>query len=297
MDKNNYRPKPDWLRVKANTGEANQTVMKLMRSLDLHTVCEEANCPNCGECFGRRIATFMILGRECTRNCTFCCVSKGEPAPPDPSEPAHLAEAVAQLGLRYAVITSVTRDDLPDGGSGHFAAVITAIRERLADASPIIEVLIPDFQGNLESLQKVTAARPEVINHNVETVPRLYPAVRPQADYQRSLTLLERVKQLDPLLLTKSGIMLGLGETSEEVLAVFDDLRRHHCDCLTIGQYLAPSAKHHPVVEFITPAQFEWYRDKASQAGFSYVASGPLVRSSYMADQAWEQMSKETSEK
>jgi lipoyl synthase len=196
-DKPRFQPKPAWLRVPANTGEANQAVMQLMRSLDLHTVCEEAHCPNCGECFGRRTATFMILGRECTRHCTFCCVSKGTPLPPDPAEPAHLAEAVASLGLRYVVITSVTRDDLPDGGASHFAQVIGAIRDRLGRDCPAIEVLIPDFQGDPDALRQVVEARPEVINHNIETVPRLYPEVRPQADYQRSLALLRRIKALD----------------------------------------------------------------------------------------------------
>lgn len=290
MNNPNFKPKPQWLRVPANTGAANESVMNMMRLLNLHTVCEEASCPNCGECFGRRTAAFMILGRECTRNCTFCCVSKGTPVPPDPSEPGNLAEAAARLGLRYVVVTSVTRDDLPDGGASHFASVITAIRGRLGDGCPVIEVLIPDFQGNSDSLKTVADARPEVINHNIETVPRLYPEVRPMANYQRSLELLGRVRKLDPAILTKSGIMLGLGETCDEVLAVFEDLRSHGCDCLTIGQYLAPSPKHHPLVEYITPEQFDWYRDRACQAGFRYVASGPLVRSSYMAEQGWQEM-------
>jgi len=291
MDKKKFTAKPDWLRVPANSGENNRSVMQLMQSLDLHTVCEEASCPNCGECFGRRTAAFMILGRECTRNCTFCCVSNGTPVPPDPMEPSHLADAVDQLDLKYVVITSVTRDDLPDGGAGHFASVITAIKEKLAERSPRIEVLIPDFQGDESALRTVISAQPDVINHNIETVLRLYPEVRPQADYRRSLNLLSLVKAIDPTRLTKSGIMLGLGETKMEVLEVFDDLRRHGCDFLTIGQYLAPSPKHHPLIEYITPEQFDWYREQAYLAGFLYVAAGPLVRSSYHAEDAWKKIS------
>lgn len=288
MDKKKFTPKPAWLRVPANSGENNREVMQLMQSLDLHTVCEEAGCPNCGECFGRRTATFMILGRNCTRNCTFCCVSNGAPTPPDPTEAGHLAEAVERLQLRYVVITSVTRDDLPDGGAAHFAAVIRAIRAKMAGACPRIEVLIPDFQGDEKALQTLIDAQPDVINHNIETVHRLYPEVRPQADYRRSLELLSRVKEADPTRMTKSGIMVGLGETKEEVLEVFADLRSHGCDFLTIGQYLAPSPQHHPLIEYVTPEQFDWYKEKAILAGFSYVASGPLVRSSYQAEQAWE---------
>jgi len=288
-----FSPKPEWLRVSANSGEANSAVMQMIQSLHLHTVCEEAACPNCGECFGQRTAAFMILGRNCTRNCTFCCVSKGVPTIPDPLEPKHVAEAIAQLALQYAVITSVTRDDLPDGGADHFARVITAIRETPGENSPLIEVLIPDFQGNEKVLQTVVDANPDVINHNIETVLRLYPTVRPQADYKRSLNLLLQVKRMAPSRLTKSGIMVGLGETSEEVLAVFKDLHLHGCDILTIGQYLAPSPRHHKVVEYVTPALFDWYRDQAYLAGFNYVASGPLVRSSYHAEKAWESI-KET---
>jgi len=291
MDKKKFTAKPDWLRVPANSGENNRSVMQLMQSLDLHTVCEEASCPNCGECFGRRTAAFMILGRECTRNCTFCCVSNGTPVPPDPMEPSHLADAVDQLDLKYVVITSVTRDDLQDGGAGHFASVITAIKEKLAERSPRIEVLIPDFQGDESALRTVISAQPDVINHNIETVLRLYPEVRPQADYRRSLNLLSLVKAIDPTCLTKSGIMLGLGETKMEVLEVFADLRRHGCDFLTIGQYLAPSPKHHPLIEYITPEQFDWYREQAYLAGFLYVAAGPLVRSSYHAEDAWKKIS------
>ena len=291
MDKRKFTPKPDWLRVQSNSGDTNRSVMELMQSLDLHTVCEEAACPNCGECFGRRTAAFMILGRECTRNCTFCCVSNGTPVPPDLMEPSHLADAVDQLDLKYVVITSVTRDDLQDGGAGHFASVITAIKEKLAERSPRIEVLIPDFQGDESALRTVISAQPDVINHNIETVLRLYPEVRPQADYRRSLNLLSLVKAIDPTCLTKSGIMLGLGETKMEVLEVFADLRRHGCNFLTIGQYLAPSPNHHPLIEYITPEQFDWYREQAYLAGFLYVAAGPLVRSSYHAEDAWKKIS------
>ena len=286
MDKKRFTPKPDWLRVQSNSGETNRSVMELMQSLDLHTVCEEAACPNCGECFGRRTAAFMILGRDCTRSCTFCCVNNGIPVQPDPGEAAHLAEAVERLGLEYVVITSVTRDDLPDGGAAHFAGVIEAIKQKLTAKCPRIEVLIPDFQGDEDALRTVIAAQPDVINHNIETVPRLYAEVRPQADYKRSLTLLRRVKGIDPSRYTKSGIMVGLGETKVEVLSVFADLRRHGCDFLTIGQYLAPSPKHHPLIEYITPEQFAWYKEQADLAGFLYTASGPLVRSSYHAEEA-----------
>jgi len=289
-----FKPKPAWLKVAANTGETNRAVMNLLQTLELHTVCEEANCPNCGECFGRKTATFMILGKTCTRNCTFCCVGKGIPVRPDPAEPSHIAQAVAQLALRYVVVTSVTRDDLPDGGAAHFAAVLRAIREKAGNetpqttaSAPVIEVLIPDFQGDEEALRTVVQAKPDVLNHNIETVPGLYKTVRPQAQYQRSLELLSRVKAIDPAMLTKSGIMLGLGETIKEVLEVFADLRRHHCDFLTIGQYLAPSSHHHPVIEYVTPEQFAWYREQALSAGFAHVSSGPLVRSSYQAEQGW----------
>lgn len=286
--KPNFKPKPSWLKVAANTGEANRAVMELLQSLELHTVCEEANCPNSGECFGHRTATFMILGTQCTRNCTFCCVGKGVPTSPDPLETFHIAEAVMKLGLQYVVVTSVTRDDLPDGGASHFVKVIDAIKAKRAGTSnPAIEVLIPDFQGDIEALLPVVRAGPDVINHNIETVPRLYRTVRPQARYERSLELLSRVKSMDPGMLTKSGIMLGLGETQEETLEVLADLRRHRCDFLTIGQYLAPSSKHHPVIEYVPPEQFEWYRKEALAMGFSHVASGPLVRSSYQAEQGW----------
>ncbi len=414
MNNPNFKPKPQWLKVPSNTGANNEAVMKMLQALSLHTVCEEANCPNCGECFGRKTATFMILGKECTRNCTFCCVSKGTPSMPDPLEPYNISKAVRELGLRYVVITSVTRDDLADGGAEHFAKVISAIKKTSNQAfdnleakaelkssenkseleilddelelkikgknseteselkfstksaedgtelefannksefnskleseskltsnktkpetaedgteiefevnnsepktatesehklgndksepklegknsenkleTAIVEVLIPDFAGDENALKIVIEAKPDVLNHNIETVERLYDSVRPQAQYQRSLDLLRKVKEFDASMLTKSGIMLGLGETKDEVLKVFKDLRKNHCDFLTIGQYLAPSSKHHVVVEYIAPEQFDWYKEQALKEGFLYVASGPLVRSSYMAEQGW----------
>jgi lipoic acid synthetase len=279
--------KPDWFKVQANAGEANEAVIRLIRSLNLHTVCEEANCPNAGECFGNKTATFMLLGSQCTRNCTFCAVGKGFPETPDPEEPARLAEAIAQLGLKHVVLTTVTRDDLADGGASHFVAVIRAIRERIPENTPAMEVLISDLQGNWDALQLIVAARPQVINHNVETVPRLYPEVRPEADFARSVELLRRVKKQNPDILTKSGIMVGLGETEPEVLSVMATLREAGCNLLTIGQYLAPSPKHHPVIEYIHPDQFLAYKKAGEAMGFAHVASGPLVRSSYHAGEAF----------
>lgn len=257
-----------------------------LSDLGLHTVCESAMCPNIGQCFGKRTATFMILGDVCTRACRFCAVSKGKPAPLDPAEPTKVAEAVAGLALRHAVITSVTRDDLPDGGAGAFAETIRAI-DREAPGT-IVEVLIPDFGGSREALAQVVEAAPEIINHNLETVPRLYATVRPQAVYSRSLELLWRVKELNPAIPTKSGLMLGLGETRDEVLAVMDDLRAVDCDMLTLGQYLRPSQWHLEVVEFITPEAFAEYQQIAEGKGFKSVASAPLVRSSFNAAEVFE---------
>ena len=276
--------KPEWLKIKALGGQNRTGVEDLLARLSLHTVCQEAACPNLMECYGRRTATFLILGPECTRNCTFCAVGKGTPLPLEEAEPERVALAVRELGLRYAVITSVTRDDLPDGGAGQFVRVIKAIRAICPETS--IEVLIPDFAGNREALAAVVAAAPDILNHNVETVPRLYPEVRPMADYQRSLDLLAAAKEMSPGLLTKSGIMVGLGETKEEVLALFSDLVQAGCAMLTVGQYLAPSRAHHEVVEYVHPDTFEDYRKAALEVGFSYVSSGPLVRSSYLADLA-----------
>jgi lipoic acid synthetase len=276
--------KPEWLKIKVQSGDEKTAVEAILEQLSLHTVCAEANCPNLMECFNRRTATFMILGRFCTRNCTFCNVEKGTPSQVDGDEPLHVAEAVRELCLKHVVITSVTRDDLADGGAGQFAEVIRAVKN--LNQGVVIEVLIPDLQGDYEALKLVTAANPEVINHNVETVPRLYPEVRPMAVYRRSLALLRNVKEIDPKILTKSGIMVGLGETEPEVVEVCQDLRSVGCDLLTIGQYLAPSRKHHPVVEYIHPDIFAKYRQIGLDLGFKHVASGPLVRSSYHADQA-----------
>lgn len=280
-----WTPKPDWLRAPSASGDACDAMVALLRDLDLHTVCEEARCPNAGECFRSGTATFMILGGTCTRSCRFCAVSRGCPAPPDPDEPRRVAEAVRRLGLRHVVVTSVTRDDLPDGGASQFARTVDAIRSlaRPEGPAPRVEVLIPDFRGDPDALGIVLAARPDVLNHNVETVPRLYPAVRPEADYARSLAVLERARQLNPEGWTKSGIMVGLGETPEEIETVFRDLRQVSCDMLTVGQYLAPTRTHLPVVEYVHPDQFERYRLLALAMGFRHVASSPRVRSSYHA--------------
>lgn len=253
-----------------------------MRSLGLHTVCQEANCPNLPECFNRQTATFLILGKNCSRNCSFCNVQKNQPEVVDPLEPFHVAEAVKGLGLKYVVITSVTRDDLADGGAKHFAMVVAQIKE--VNPGVLIELLIPDFQGAQKPLLEVIGAQPAVIGHNVETVPRLYPAVRPQAVYEKSLEVLDYLKVNSQNIFTKSGIMVGLGENEGEVISVFKDLRRVGCDFLTIGQYLAPSKKHHPVVEYIHPEVFERYRVIGLELGFREVASGPFVRSSYQAE-------------
>ncbi len=276
--------KPEWLRIKAHSTKGHEIVEEILKNFDLNTVCDEASCPNRGECFSRKTATFMILGSVCTRGCTFCNVSKGKPVTVDDNEPLNVAQAVKALALKHTVITSVTRDDLPDGGAAHFSRVIAAIKKEAPDVT--IEVLIPDFKGNNDALKKVVDANPKIINHNIETVPRLYHEVRPQADYHRSLKLLKEVKGIDGSIFTKSGIMLGLGEKTDEVLVVFKDLREAGCDFLTVGQYLAPSSAHHPVVEYIHPDQFNTLKKEAYEMGFLYVASGPLVRSSYMAEEA-----------
>lgn len=278
--------KPEWLKVTSKSGAANDAVLSMLRALGLHTVCEEASCPNRGECFSRKTATFMILGSHCTRHCRFCAVTKECPDIVDPDEPARVADAVKQLGLAHVVITSVTRDDLSDGGARHFARTIQAVQTSMPGCPPTIEVLIPDFQGSEDALSVVVDAGPDVLNHNIETVPRLYPTVRPEADYRRSLDLLGTAKKIRPQILTKSGIMVGLGETAEEVIQVLQDLRAVGCDLLTIGQYLAPSKNHLPVVAYIHPDQFEAYKRQAEEMGFRHVASGPLVRSSYHADEA-----------
>jgi lipoic acid synthetase len=282
-----HTKKPDWLRIKAQTGKNRAVVEDVLQRLSLHTVCEQAGCPNLMECFCSKTATFMILGKVCTRNCTFCQVLKGCPDTVSSIEPVHVSQAVKELDLKHVVITSVTRDDLDDGGAGHFAEVIRQIKALKMNVT--IEVLIPDFQGDMLALQKVIDAVPDVINHNIETVPRLYPNVRPMADYSRSLALLQNVKNSAPDINTKSGIMVGLGETQEEVIQSMQELRDTGCDFLTIGQYLAPSKQHHPVIEYIHPSIFDNYKALALEMGFSHVASGPFVRSSYHAAQALSQ--------
>jgi lipoic acid synthetase len=273
--------KPEWLQKKINPA-AHAEMERLLGDHRLHTVCQEAICPNISECFRNRQATFLILGKSCTRLCSFCNVTKETPLPADPQEPARVAQAVVRLGLSHVVITSPTRDDLPDGGSALYAATVAAIREASPDTR--IELLIPDFLGDRASIATVVKARPDIIGHNLETAPRLY-HIRCGADYRRSLTVLETARELAPGLKTKSGIMVGLGETEAEVLAVFADLRRAECAYLSVGQYLAPSKRHYPVQEFISPERFDFFRDEALGLGFEHVESGPYVRSSYHAEQ------------
>lgn len=298
------KSKPEWLRIPIRGGKNLTTVKQVLKDLHLHTVCTAANCPNRMECFSKRTATFMILGDVCTRNCRFCNVSTGRPLEVEADEPERIARAVLSLGLKHVVITSVTRDDLPDGGAAHFAATVRAVRRAQRDVDGpenstglkhttdpdtqahqdlTIELLIPDLQGDIDALKVVLDSRPDILNHNVETVPRLYPEVRPQADYQQSLEVLRHTKELDPSRYTKSGLMVGLGEKPEEIESVMEDLREVGCDFLTIGQYLAPSSSHYPVAEYVHPDQFEEYRRIGYQKGFSFVASAPLVRSSYRA--------------
>jgi lipoic acid synthetase len=279
-------PRPDWLRVKFFGGERYQDLKRIMRTLDLHTVCESARCPNRGECWEHGTATFMILGDICTRACGFCAVPSGKPAgPPDEEEPFRVAEAVARMGLRYAVVTSVNRDDQPDGGSQIFARTIQEIRNRVPGCK--VEVLIPDFRGNWEALNAVLAVKPDVLNHNTETVPRLYRQVRKGAVYERSLELLRRAKEMHPDVPTKTGLMLGLGEEPEEVLETMRDLAAQGTDILTLGQYLQPTREHLPVIRFVHPDEFAEYKLQGEKMGFKHVEAGPLVRSSYHAfDQA-----------
>ncbi len=278
------RQKPEWLKIQMIDPAKRARMTDLLKQLNLHTVCEEANCPNRMECFGRGTATFMILGSVCTRNCAFCAVTKGKPQPIDPGEPESVAQAVKNLGLRHAVITTVTRDDLSDGGVGVFAEVIRQIRA--VSPQTTVEVLISDLRGDWNALKIIAGAGPEILGHNVETIPRLYPEVRPKAVYSRSLELLARAKELCPGAMTKSGVMVGLGETHAEVLEVFGDLRKAGCDILTVGQYLAPSTRHHPVAAYVTPEEFGRYEEEGYRMGFRFVASGPLVRSSYHAEEA-----------
>lgn len=278
--------KPEWLRIKMQGGENLNQVQKTLDKFGLTTVCHEASCPNRMECFSKKTATFMILGSVCTRGCTFCDVGTGPGQKIDELEPGHIADAVKALDLQYVVVTSVTRDDLPDGGAFHFANVIKEIKK--ISSKVAIEVLIPDFRGNRDALNTVIAAAPVIINHNIETVPRLYKNVRPQAKYEQSLELLRRVKETTDSIYTKSGMMVGLGETQEEVLQSLKDLRDANCDFLTIGQYLAPSKEHHPVIEYVHPDVFEMYKKAALEMGFRDAACGPLVRSSYKAHEMLE---------
>jgi lipoyl synthase len=275
--------KPDWIRVRAGGGERFTEIKKILRDNNLHTVCEEASCPNIGECFGHGTATFMIMGDLCTRRCPFCDVAHGRPDPLDPEEPRHLGETIAKLRLKYVVITSVDRDDLRDGGAGHFVECIRAVRE-LSPATKI-EILTPDFRGRLDrALAVLDGGPPDVMNHNLETVPRLYKAARPGSDYAHSLQLLAQFKARHPQVPTKSGIMVGLGETNEEILQTMRDLRDHQVDMLTVGQYLQPSKHHLPVARFVHPDEFRMFEAEAAKMGFVNSACGPMVRSSYHAD-------------
>jgi len=277
--------KPEWLRVRYNQ-EAVDEVAALMKELKLNTVCKEANCPNLGECYRKHTATFMILGSECTRNCRFCNVTPGHPLPPDPDEPENVAVAAKKLGLRHVVLTCPTRDDLPDGGAEQFAKTVRAIRT--ACPGTTVETLISDMKMNTDALDTVIAARPEVLNHNVETVEELQKAVRPQADYRRSLNVLRYCKEKNPALLTKTGFMVGLGETEEQIDRLMDDVLAVGCDILTVGQYLQPSKDHYPLARYASPEDFARYKEMALNKGFRYVASAPLARSSYRAWEALE---------
>jgi lipoic acid synthetase len=276
-------PIPDWIRIRVSEGENFKDLKQMVRSGRLHTVCEEARCPNIFDCWNRRTATFMILGDVCTRACRFCAVTSGRPSELDLGEPLRVAESVAELGLKHAVITSVDRDDLKDGGAGIFARTIRAIRRRSPGTT--IEVLTPDFQGNLDSVETVVDAGPDIFNHNTETVPRLYARIRPKAVYANSLALLRHVKALAPQMVTKSGLMVGLGETEDELLDVFRNMRAHHIDVLTVGQYLRPSKQHAEVVRYYRPEEFARFKEQALEMGFGHVEAGPLVRSSYHADE------------
>lgn len=276
--------KPSWLKRRLPSGPEFERTRRRIQQQNLHTVCQEANCPNIFECFSQLTATYLILGDHCTRDCSFCAVRKGSGQPVDFDEPRRVAAAALEMGLRYVVLTSVTRDDLPDGGAKHYAQTIQALRCAIKDVS--IEVLIPDFQGKQDALLMVLSAGPSVLNHNLETVPRLYPEVRPQADYKRSLALLAQTSAYAPHIPTKSGLMLGLGENTDEIEQTLLDLRASNCRILTLGQYLQPSPAHHPVKQFVTPEIFDRLRATALDMGFDHVASGPFVRSSYHAEEA-----------
>jgi lipoic acid synthetase len=283
LEQTEYLRKPDWIRVRLGGTSEVERIKKVLRSHNLFTVCEEASCPNLGECFSGGTATFMIMGEICTRRCPFCDVGHGKPLPLDPKEPVNLAEAIAEMKLRYVVVTSVDRDDLRDGGAQHFADCIREIRGRVPDIQ--IEVLTPDFRGRMEpALDILSETQPDVFNHNLETIPRLYREARPGANYKWSLRLLKEYKARNPQVLTKSGLMVGMGESLEEMKAVFDDMREHDIEMLTVGQYLQPSKDHFPIQRYVHPDEFKEYEDYAYSIGFTHVASGPLVRSSYHAD-------------
>ncbi len=284
--------KPDWLKVKLPSGPNYARINRYHRQHGLNSVCRSAACPNQGECWSKGTATFMILGDTCSRHCQFCNVGSGHLSPPDPEEPVKVAQAIAELNLNHAVITSVTRDDLADGGARHFAELVSHIRNQAPDCK--IELLIPDLQGNWQALEIIVAARPDIIGHNIETVPRLYPEVRPEAKYQRSLALLAEVHRQNAQVITKSGLMLGMGEQEEEVIAVLKDLRAHDCQLITIGQYLAPTRQHFPVSRFIAPHEFDHYAQVGREFGFAHVESGPLVRSSYHAEEQYSSSKKVT---
>ena len=278
-----HQKKPEWLRIGKSDREKLREVKAILRSLKLHTVCEESMCPNLGKCFARKTATFLVMGNICTRNCKFCDIKHGKPLPLDPSEIEHVVNAVKILKLKHVVITSVTRDDLPDGGAQHFAAITKALKEY--DEKLIIELLIPDFKGNEEAIKTVVKSNPTIINHNVEIVPRLYKEVTPQANYKRSLKVLRLVKEINEKIFTKSGLMVGLGEKKEEIIEVMKDLRKVNCDILTIGQYLKPPSSTLEIKEYVHPEQFKEYERIGYEMGFKYVASGPFVRSSYNAEE------------
>ena len=285
-------PKPEWLKARAPVGENYHELKKLARGLGLHTVCESAQCPNIGECWNHKTATFMLLGDLCTRRCGFCAVPKGKPMPIDFDEPRRVAEAVAQLGLKFAVVTSVNRDDDNLGGARVFAMTIEEIRRLVPDCR--VEVLIPDFQGHDDCLELVLAAKPDILNHNTETVPSLYRIARSGARYERTLRLLARAKEIDPQTVTKTGLMVGLGETTDELLEVFRDLAKRNVDILTVGQYLRPSRDHLPVKRLVTPGEFRFLKEEALKMGFRHVESGPLVRSSYHAHEQADNSSRQS---
>ena len=281
-DQVNVKIKPDWLKIKLHSTEQYAQTASIVERHALHTICSSGMCPNKTECWSRRTATFMILGDVCTRACKFCATKTGKTLPIDKNEPERVGRSISLMGLRHAVITSVTRDDLPDGGADHWAAVVEAVRAQNPNTS--IELLIPDLDGHKELLDKVIASHPDIIGHNIETVERLTPLIRNRACYAKSMAVLHHIA--DRGTVAKSGIMLGLGETESEVLKTLDDLRENGCEIVTLGQYLQPTRNHWPVAEYVTPAKFEWYAEEARKRGFGFVASGPLVRSSYMAEQA-----------